>query len=50
MNAQIEQDLHATKIQISWTLAAFIIVQGTFPLVWSAASEIKGRKVRYSYK
>lgn len=42
------QDLDATEIQISWVLAAFIIVQGIFPLVWSAASEIKGRKVRYS--
>ncbi|KAG8214705.1 hypothetical protein J3R82DRAFT_9790 [Butyriboletus roseoflavus] len=49
-NALIQQDLNATDIQISWTLAAFIIVQGTFPLAWSAASEIKGRKVRYPSK
>lgn len=47
MNALIARDLHATSVQISWTLAAFIIVQGNFPLVWSAASEIKGRKVCY---
>ncbi|KAG6377212.1 major facilitator superfamily domain-containing protein [Boletus reticuloceps] len=37
--------MHATNVQISWTLAGFIIVQGNLPLVWSVASEIKGRKV-----
>lgn len=47
-NALIEQDLHARSVQISWSLAVFTFVQGNFPLVWSAASEIKGRKVRYS--
>ncbi|KAH7923829.1 MFS general substrate transporter [Leucogyrophana mollusca] len=46
-NAQIEQDLHASSGQISWTLAAFIIIQGNFPLIWSAVSEIKGRKLVY---
>ncbi|KAI9569106.1 major facilitator superfamily domain-containing protein [Boletus coccyginus] len=46
-NAQIEQDLHASKSSISWSLSAFILAQGLFPLVWSAISEIKGRKVVY---
>ncbi|KAF9236463.1 vacuolar DHA amino acid exporter [Melanogaster broomeanus] len=46
-NALIEKGLHATSVQISWSLAAFIIVQGNFPLIWSAASEIKGRKPIY---
>ncbi|KAH7915436.1 major facilitator superfamily domain-containing protein [Hygrophoropsis aurantiaca] len=46
-NAQIEQDLAASNGQISWTLAAFIIIQGNFPLIWSAISEIKGRKLVY---
>lgn len=50
MNELIARDMHATSEQISWTLAAFILVQGNFPLVWSAASEIKGRKVRYCCK
>ena len=45
-NSLIERDLHTTSKQISWTIAAFMIVQGNFPLIWSAASEIKGRKVR----
>ncbi|KIK81700.1 hypothetical protein PAXRUDRAFT_807123 [Paxillus rubicundulus Ve08.2h10] len=46
-NSLIEKALHATSLQISWSLAAFIIVQGNFPLIWSAASEIKGRKPVY---
>ncbi|KIJ17886.1 hypothetical protein PAXINDRAFT_130359 [Paxillus involutus ATCC 200175] len=46
-NSLIEKALHATTFQISWSLAAFIIVQGNFPLIWSAASEIKGRKPVY---
>ncbi|KAG1823574.1 major facilitator superfamily domain-containing protein [Suillus subaureus] len=46
-NSLIEVDLHATSSQISWTLAAFLIIQGNFPLLWSAASEIKGRKPVY---
>lgn len=44
-NALIEQDLHASSSDISWSLSVFILVQGLFPLVWSAISEIKGRKV-----
>ncbi|KAG2344357.1 MFS general substrate transporter [Suillus weaverae] len=46
-NFLIEEDLHATSNQISWTLAAFQLIQGNFPLLWSAASEIKGRKPVY---
>ncbi|KAG2109883.1 vacuolar DHA amino acid exporter [Suillus discolor] len=46
-NFLIEEALHATSNQISWTLAAFQIVQGNLPLLWSAASEIKGRKPVY---
>ncbi|KAG2128725.1 vacuolar DHA amino acid exporter [Suillus clintonianus] len=46
-NSLIEEDLHATSSQISWTLAAFLVVQGNFPLIWSAASEIRGRKPVY---
>ncbi|KAG1745209.1 major facilitator superfamily domain-containing protein [Suillus lakei] len=46
-NSLIEADLHATSSQISWTLAAFLLIQGNFPLLWSAASEIKGRKPIY---
>ena len=45
-NSQIEQELHATASQISLSLSLFILVQGNFPLVWSAVGEIKGRKVR----
>lgn len=44
-NTQIKQDLHASGSDISLSLSVFILVQGLFPLVWSAISEIKGRKV-----
>ncbi|KAF9236462.1 major facilitator superfamily domain-containing protein [Melanogaster broomeanus] len=46
-NPLIEEDLHATNVQVSWTIATWVFVQGNFPLVWSAASEIKGRKFVY---
>ncbi|KAF8436913.1 vacuolar DHA amino acid exporter [Boletus edulis BED1] len=46
-NAQIEHELHASSSDISWSLSVFVLVQGLFPLVWSAISEIKGRKVVY---
>ncbi|KAG2130662.1 vacuolar DHA amino acid exporter [Suillus bovinus] len=46
-NILIKNDLHATNNQISWTLAAFILIQGNFPLIWSAVAEITGRKVVY---
>ncbi|KAH7885145.1 vacuolar DHA amino acid exporter [Phlebopus sp. FC_14] len=46
-NAEIQQELHATSEQISLSLSLFILVQGNFPLIWSAISEIKGRKLVY---
>ncbi|KAG1818699.1 major facilitator superfamily domain-containing protein [Suillus subaureus] len=46
-NSLIQEDLHATTSQISWTLAAFQLIQGNLPLLWSTASEIKGRKPVY---
>ncbi|KAG0704824.1 vacuolar DHA amino acid exporter [Suillus ampliporus] len=46
-NSLIQEDLHATNSQISWTMASFIIVQGNFPVLWSAVAEITGRKVVY---
>ena len=55
-NSNIEDDLHASASEISWSLSLFIMVQGSFPILWSAVSEIKGRKacdnttmLRYSY-
>ena len=41
----IKAELHATDQQISLSLSIFILVQGSTPLVWSALSEIIGRKV-----
>ncbi|KAG9315514.1 vacuolar DHA amino acid exporter [Chiua virens] len=46
-NSQIQQELHATSSEISLSLSLFILVQGNFPVVWSAISEIKGRKLVY---
>ncbi|KIJ10878.1 hypothetical protein PAXINDRAFT_119245 [Paxillus involutus ATCC 200175] len=46
-NAQIEQQLHATPGQISLSLSLFVLVQGIFTVIWSAISEIKGRKLVY---
>ncbi|KAG9318304.1 major facilitator superfamily domain-containing protein [Chiua virens] len=46
-NAQIEQVLSASSSDISWSMSIFVLVQGLFPLVWSAISEVKGRKVVY---
>jgi hypothetical protein len=43
--AAMEVDLSATSSQFSLSIALFIVVQGLIPLVWSAISEIKGRKV-----
>ena len=43
----VERDLHATTSQIALSLSLFIFVQGNFPLIWSAISEIKGRKYVY---
>ncbi|KAG1815121.1 MFS general substrate transporter [Suillus subaureus] len=46
-NAQIEQQLHASSGGISLTLSLFVLVQGNLPFIWSAISEIKGRKFAY---
>ncbi|KAG2060689.1 MFS general substrate transporter [Suillus hirtellus] len=46
-NAQIEQQLHTSGENISLSLSLFILVQGNFPVMWSAISEIKGRKMVY---
>lgn len=46
-NAQIQSDLRASSSEISWTLSVFILVQGIPGLMWSAISEIKGRKFVY---
>ncbi|KAG1742537.1 MFS general substrate transporter [Suillus lakei] len=46
-NAQIERQLHASSGDISLTLSLFILIQGNFPIIWSAISEIKGRKLVY---
>lgn len=43
--AQVESDLHATSGLISLSLSLFILIQGMTPLLWSATSEIVGRKV-----
>jgi MFS family permease len=45
-NQDIEEKLHASPSEISWSLSLFILLQGNVPLVWAAISEIKGRKVR----
>ncbi|KAG8682263.1 hypothetical protein FRC08_015069 [Ceratobasidium sp. 394] len=45
--AQIKKQLHASDSQIALSLAIYILVQGNAPLVWSAISEIKGRKMVY---
>lgn len=48
-NAQIEQQLHTSSGDISLSLSLFILVQGNFPIIWSAISEIKGRKTVYLF-
>ncbi|KAL4256353.1 MFS transporter superfamily protein [Pleurotus pulmonarius] len=44
---QMEKQLPAASSQISLSLSLFILLQGVVPLVWSAVSEIKGRKLVY---
>jgi MFS family permease len=41
----MEADLPATASQFSLTVSLFILTQGLLPLVWSAISEVKGRRV-----
>ncbi|KAG1797872.1 major facilitator superfamily domain-containing protein [Suillus plorans] len=48
-NAQIEQQLHTNGENISLSLSLFILIQGNFPVMWSAISEIKGRKIVYLF-
>ncbi|KAG1723841.1 vacuolar DHA amino acid exporter [Suillus paluster] len=48
-NAQIEQQLHANSEDISLSLSLFVLIQGNFPIIWSAISEIKGRKLVYLF-
>ncbi|KAH9922610.1 major facilitator superfamily domain-containing protein, partial [Fomitopsis serialis] len=45
--AEVEADLHASSEQVSLTVSLFILIQGGFPVFWSAISEIHGRKVVY---
>ncbi|KAI0078221.1 MFS general substrate transporter [Panus rudis PR-1116 ss-1] len=45
--AQIENDLRASSGEISWSISLFILIQGGFPVFWSAFSEIYGRKKIY---
>ncbi|KZT53351.1 MFS general substrate transporter [Calocera cornea HHB12733] len=44
---QIQAELGATDAEIALSLSLYIWVQGNAPLVWSAISEIKGRKPVY---
>jgi MFS family permease len=46
---QIETELEGTNSQISAILATYFLFQGVGPFLWSAVSEIKGRKVRIPY-
>lgn len=43
----MEADLHASASQLSLSLSLFIFLQGFMPLLWSAISEVKGRKLVY---
>lgn len=42
---EMEKDLPATSSQFSLSISLFILFQGVMPLLWSAVSEVKGRKV-----
>ncbi|KAI0061746.1 MFS general substrate transporter [Artomyces pyxidatus] len=44
---KIEADLHTSSGQISLSLSLFILLQGSVPLIWTAISEIEGRKIVY---
>ncbi|KAF9015851.1 MFS general substrate transporter [Hymenopellis radicata] len=43
----MEEDLPATSSQISLSVSLFILMQGSAPLLWSAISEVKGRRFVY---
>lgn len=42
---EMERELPATNQQFSLSISLFILIQGTVPLLWTAISEVKGRKV-----
>ncbi|KAF8956891.1 vacuolar DHA amino acid exporter [Flammula alnicola] len=44
---EMEADLRATGSQFSLSISIFILTQGLMPLIWSAISEVKGRKLVY---
>ncbi|KAI0258411.1 MFS general substrate transporter [Gloeopeniophorella convolvens] len=44
---EVEADLNASPGEISWSLSVYIIVQGGVPILWTAISEVKGRKLVY---
>jgi hypothetical protein len=44
--AEVQRDLNASAGSISWSLSLFILMQGAVPVIWSAVSEVMGRKVR----
>jgi len=44
---QVETDLRTTSGKISLSLYIFILVLGSMPILWTAISEIKGRKLVY---
>lgn len=41
----MEAELPATSSQFSLSISIFILIQGIMPLLWTAVSEVKGRKV-----
>ena len=43
----IKKDLHASYHQLSWTLSIYALVQGASPIIWSAFTELYGRKVNH---
>jgi hypothetical protein len=44
---EMETELPATPSQFSLSISLFILFQGTVPLLWSAISEVKGRKASH---
>ena len=42
---EMHVDLGATSGQFSLSISLFILFQGAMPMMWTAISEIKGRKV-----
>ncbi|KAF5362914.1 hypothetical protein D9758_007099 [Tetrapyrgos nigripes] len=43
----MEAELSATPSQISLSISLFLLCQGVMPLIWSAISEVKGRRAVY---